>query len=1188
VPVAGHHDLKIRYITADKICWVNTASRALIAVDAQGKVLHTIENADLHGDWFINEFGILIVSLDKQLTGHLRRFNFKGEEQPIDERKLCPEGVPYLVYALNDQGDYVIHDRVVNLQRGELRRWSLPDHTSGFVLWRALYKDNKGRIWLGDDFGLYQLTISRSRFNRYLYSKSKHQEERKSIRGMLTHGDQLLVNVDQIGLFEADLKTGQSQMRPGSAHFGNYGLWLLSNHEIWSGRQKSIYRFVPGTSGGRLQTTDFTTWSICEDAQGNRWLGTEAHGLQVIAQGKETPEPFTRFNGFDELGTAFVLYIATDKAGYLWACANTGLYKIDPQKGVVARWWTGGKGEYHLPADNFYHFYTDDDGIFWIATTNGLLRVPSRESHKGSRHPAWIEAGSKRFNRSDGLPSETVYAVYEDRHGRLWLPTDQGIVCLDKKTGWVDIYYEADGIAHNEFNRAAHCKASDGTLYFGGLNGVTAFHPDEFKSEGDQVSDMPLVITRLEQLNGADNRLEDRTGELLRSATITLRPDDRYFSVEMALLSYESVHLVQYAWKIEGLDKDWHYQKERHINYGGLPYGRFTLRLKARSADGRWSDEVQVAVHSLRPWYLQTWFLVLMAALLAYGFRWYIRRRSRHHIEAQQKLERLVATATERIEQDKQTIQRQAEELRHLDKVKSNFFANVSHELRTPLTLILGPLGSVLQRNKLENQDFTLVKLAQMHARQLLQLVNQILDLSKMENDKLELRETPVRLYPFLRRVAAAFESHADQRGILFTFRFKVEKDLSVLLDAPKVETILNNLLSNALKFTPSDADGKVDLTVEHSGHSIQISVADTGRGIHPDDLPHVFNRFYQSQQPGAPIEGGTGIGLALCKELAELMQGSIRAESRELGAGSTFFLEIPLREVLGLQPEEPEWTGEDDLSVAALVPLDTAGATADQPLVLVVEDNASLRNYVQAVLSGQYRVVCAANGQEALEYLESASTKVSLIISDIMMPVMDGFQLLQRLKNAEAYWQVPVIMLTARADVRDQLLALRIGVDDYLLKPFESEELLARVSALLARYREKTQLMPEITEQGIVQDPGDLEETDLTAGELAFLEELETVVRRELRNETLSVGWLAAHFYMSERQLQRRINRLTGLSPNAYLREVRLETARFMLEQRSVQTMKEAALEVGFRDEKHFSQLFRERFGKSPAEYLR
>jgi DNA-binding response OmpR family regulator/two-component sensor histidine kinase len=457
-----------------------------------------------------------------------------------------------------------------------------------------------------------------------------------------------------------------------------------------------------------------------------------------------------------------------------------------------------------------------------------------------------------------------------------------------------------------------------------------------------------------------------------------------------------------------------------------------------------------------------------------------------------------------------------------------------------------------------------------------------------MENDKLELRETPVRLYPFLRRVAAAFESHADQRGILFTFRFKVEKDLSVLLDAPKVETILNNLLSNALKFTPSDADGKVDLTVEHSGHSIQISVADTGRGIHPDDLPHVFNRFYQSQQPGAPIEGGTGIGLALCKELAELMQGSIRAESRELGAGSTFFLEIPLREVLGLQPEEPEWTGEDDLSVAALVPLDTAGATADQPLVLVVEDNASLRNYVQAVLSGQYRVVCAANGQEALEYLESASTKVSLIISDIMMPVMDGFQLLQRLKNAEAYWQVPVIMLTARADVRDQLLALRIGVDDYLLKPFESEELLARVSALLARYREKTQLMPEITEQGIVQDPGDLEETDLTAGELAFLEELETVVRRELRNETLSVGWLAAHFYMSERQLQRRINRLTGLSPNAYLREVRLETARFMLEQRSVQTMKEAALEVGFRDEKHFSQLFRERFGKSPAEYLR
>ncbi|MBK7936617.1 MAG: response regulator [Lewinellaceae bacterium] len=770
----------------------------------------------------------------------------------------------------------------------------------------------------------------------------------------------------------------------------------------------------------------------------------------------------------------------------------------------------------------------------------------------------------------------------------------------------------------------SHFQDSNGVMYFGGLNGITAFNPADFARDEKETAHSPLKITTFQQLEGVSNKLEDRTEELLRTREIVIRPDDRFFNLELALLSYDETQLIQYAWKIEGLDEDWHYQKERNFNFGGVPYGTYRLRIKARAADGQWSEEVALTVRVLRPWYLQWWFLILAALLLGAGIRVYIRRRHRQHILEQKKLEVLVAKATDRIEQDKKTIEKQAAELRHLDKIKSNFFANVSHELRTPLSLLLGPIGTMIKRKRLENQDFTLAKLAQLHAKQLLQLVNQILDLSKLESGKLELHESPVLLYPLLRRIVAAFESHADQRGIRFIFQFQPEKDLRILVDAAKLETILNNLFSNALKFTPSDAGGTVGLAVENLAHTLRLTVSDTGRGIHPDDLPHVFNRFYQSAQPNAPTEGGTGIGLALCKELAELMQGRIWVESPEPGAGSRFFLEIPQKEVLGVvTAEEGEAIEEDETGPDVARPV-TIAAGHKEHTVLVVEDNKSLRDYIQLILSEKYHVATAENGQEALLMMNdelgmmndesgmmngnpkdssfithhssliihhSSFLTPHLIISDIMMPVMDGFQLLENLKNHAQYQHIPVIMLTARAEVQDQLRALRIGVDDYLLKPFEEEELLARVAALLEGFRGRERWRVEAAELPGAGAPAEVPEAiadEPTASELAWLEELETLVRRELQNDQISVTWLAGRLYLGERQLQRRINRLTGLAPNAYIREVRLQEARRLLEQRQVQSLKEAAWAVGFRDEKHFSQIFRERFGKSPADLLK
>jgi signal transduction histidine kinase/DNA-binding response OmpR family regulator len=553
-----------------------------------------------------------------------------------------------------------------------------------------------------------------------------------------------------------------------------------------------------------------------------------------------------------------------------------------------------------------------------------------------------------------------------------------------------------------------------------------------------------------------------------------------------------------------------------------------------------------------------------------------------------------------KIAHQKSLIEEQAEALRHLDRVKSNFFANVSHELRTPLTLMLGPIGSVLKRNKLENHDFTLLKLAQTHGKTLISLINQILDLSKIESHKMELNETSVLLYSFLRRITAAFESHAGRLGLNFYFQYEPDKNLQVLLDTNKMETILNNLLSNAMKFTPQG--GMVSVKVEDDANLLRLTVTDSGRGIHSSDINHVFDRFYQTSQPGAAAEGGTGIGLALSRELAELMKGKIRVES-EIGKGSAFFLEIPKKEVMGVAATSP-FEQEITTEIPSLLIPETKKADAFS--LLIVEDNSSLRDYLQLILSPYYQVITKENGQLALDFLQQKSNngdqwpiekKVHLIISDIMMPVMDGFQLLQAVKNDDRLRHLPFILLTARADSQDKLRALRTGVDDYLLKPFEEDELLARVDNLLRNFQHRFDLtddqmadnLPETSHPVTAEVAAvtSVAEMRFTREDLEWLESLENLVDQHLKNANLTADTLADLLALSRASFFRQVKRLTGLTPAQYLDEARFSKARFLLENNPGMQVKEVAFKVGFLHVQHFSKRFRERYGKYPSEYL-
>ncbi len=543
-------------------------------------------------------------------------------------------------------------------------------------------------------------------------------------------------------------------------------------------------------------------------------------------------------------------------------------------------------------------------------------------------------------------------------------------------------------------------------------------------------------------------------------------------------------------------------------------------------------------------------------------------------------------------------IEQQAYELQQLDAAKTRFFANVSHELRTPITLMLGPLSSALKSKTLDNKNTTFVTLAQVHSQQLLRLVNEILDLTKLESGKMITHEEPTEIYEFIRRLVATFESYGVQRDIKLIYNFDKNVPHVVMLDKPKFEKIFNNLLSNALKFTPNG--GIIETRITQTSAHWKLSVIDNGRGIHPDDLPHVFNRFYQTNQNDAPIEGGTGIGLALCYELSQVMGGKFSVQSK-LDEGATFTLELPMREVLGFDPLESystisglEYEPFNDLEKNS--PQQSFPINNQLSTILIVEDNRSLLEFLSNILSDNYNVLKAENGQVALEVLkrmeDSLTSLPDLIVSDIMMPIMDGFQLLVKLKADENLQSIPVIMLTARAEMQDKLKALTIGVDDYLIKPFVEDELFARIENLLRNKeaRKKAQINGETSESDESYLEGKVEDLVLKAisnEDKNWLDNVEVEVRNNISNDKFSIEDLSKLALMSERNFYRRLQNLTGLTPLKYIQEIKFNYARTLLEQQKMSSAKAVAAAIGIQKIQYFSKEFKERFGKSPSEYF-
>jgi signal transduction histidine kinase/CheY-like chemotaxis protein/streptogramin lyase len=1131
-PLPQFKRLAVFRVTARNTVWAIADDKHLLELTPDGRILHQIShpqasiiicfgqsNAGI-------EFFYFIPHPEKRDTKVFYSVDASGNrgEWPYSLLKASNQYMFPVSYAFDHTG--LIWDGI-----------SLRDSTRGAILTtvpqtsgepienRSFYRDRDGLFWLGTSFGVYQVKLAENYFHRLFYQENNNGESVTAIRGITVAGDQVFANLERLGLYTSPrlggvprrLYTPERIDTNGAAFARAYGLTHNEQGTLYGNIGDAFVRYQPAT--GAYTTIDlpegYVMWTLHSFGPG-QWIVGGQRGLLLFDPRQGRLKPFTGYNQFTELSWAHLLHIAPDRQGMFWICANTGLYTVDPQKGITARYWSGGKGRFYLPAESYQHFYQDTRGVYWLATANaGLIRWDRRQNRY------------RQFRRSEGLSNDNIYAVYPDKGGYLWMSSDYGIMQFDPTRFTTRSFFVEDGITHNEFNRIAHHQDKNGWIYFGGLKGVTAFDPNDFRTQKPDAK-LPLRITSFRQYVSSAGKIVDKTDGVIATNTITLAPGDRSSVLDFALLNYTNAEKNVYAYQFAGIDKDWTYQAEPSLRLSNLPYGEHQLLIKAQAADGQWSaNTLSIKLVVVRPFYLRTWFVVMMVLLVGGGIWAWLRWRIWRHQAEQTRLQQEISQATARIEGDKEIIGQQAQDLRRLINTRSHFFTNISHEFRTPLTVILGMAAELKRTNTPEwNQTFgRMPDLIERNGNNLLRLVNQILDLSKIEAGEMQLHPVQTDLVAFTRYMSESFHSGAKARDIELHV-VSGEETCVADIDRDKLQDILSNLLSNALKFTPSGGhiycglkrgDGWQPLSplgyheeLTPTSHLdspwIRLCVSDTGPGVEPGSMPKIFNRFYQAENGHVSQTGGTGIGLALVRELVLLMQGGL-AVGNLPGQGAEFVVSLPLTRqarlaeeplpaLLPVSPEDAPWTGPE-------------GATpGNAPTLLLVEDNDDVAAYIHTCLETEYRVLRAANGQAGIEL--ALEKMPDIILSDVMMPLKDGFELCDTLKNDPRTSHIPIVLLTAKAAHSDRLAGLRRGADAYLIKPFGREELLLVLANLIQTRRMLQAYYSQLALGVAPTGPAPAAIADSADwGEDAFLVKLRTTLEAHLQNTELSVDTL-------------------------------------------------------------------------------
>lgn len=919
--------------------------------------------------------------------------------------------------------------------------------------------------------------------------------------------------------------------------------------------------------GARLNILgQWPVWSTMDFEQtddGTVWASTSSTYIMAFRPGASQPEAKQAFN----VDFTFIPSLLKLNDGTMLISAfYQQIMKMDPKTGKLSQQEIPDmqrciRKSVYIPTD----MHQDKEGNVWIGTvSNGLLRYNPQ---------------TNQMNRIAGLSCSDVGAIEEDMQGNLWISTMKGLNRLDTKTGSITALYKADGLAGDEFCDRASCQLPNGSLVFGGSDGVTMFNPAEI----DTLRKIPLKFCDLKIHNQLVRPMADGPIEAMLDSCdeIRLEHSQNSFAISYTALDFGEYERVHYYYKLEGFDNDWIDAGSRHAaGYANLPSGHYTFRVRTSdcASDEVTCDERQISV-IVEPAPMFSWWAWMIYLALGLLLAWYLYRNAKRVVAARR--------AARQAQMEKE------QELR-TNQMNMSFFANIAHEFRTPLTMIAGPVGQLAKSDKIDGEERGLLSIAQRSIQRMFRLVNQLMDFNKLENDTLRLSVEQIDVVALLNSICDTFEFNVKEKGLTLN-RLGMEDQLMAWTDGDKLEKIVSNLLSNALKFTPSG--GRIDVQLDVVDNKVKVSVADTGKGIPEEQRENIFKRYYQlDNQTKAIVNYGTGIGLYYSRRLAELHHGTLTAGNREEGSGAVFTLVYPMNEEAYTDAERRPLEGDSALAVGAQLsparsamllgsaknyhpsPTTSHQDEDDRPTILVVDDDTEIINYMRMLFSHDYRLITCLDADTALE--EMRAEEPNIVLSDVAMPGKDGYQLCQEIKQDIQLSHIPVILVTAKITAENQVEGLNVGADAYVTKPFEPAVLSALIQSQL---KNRDRVRKLLTKATTTEDEG--VDNALSEQDKHFMEELYKLMEEELSNSELDVTRITKMLYISRTKLYYKIKGLTGETPSSFFRTYKLNRAAELLKG-GKHTVAEIADMTGFSTQSHFSVVFKKQFGVTPTEY--
>ena len=983
-------------------------------------------------------------------------------------------------------------------------------------------------------------------------------------------------------------------------------LWIGQDNKISMYRQGAIVRQWDFSQ--YISNSSSSVYLFREDQHGNIWLGTADNGVLML---NTNTGIFTRFNSTKDLDVN-ALYV--DKSGKVWAGTEDGVYSIynnveskeNAINGVIGnssipfsiieddygQMWIGtlARGIFvfdknkklmaHLgdkppfPSNSVNQLIKDEDGGIWAATHCGLVYFPNAQTPNNF----------KTYGEEQGISDNHIRSLVQDRQGNIWVSMFSGIACFDRQKKKFYNYDYQSGIPTGNFCVGAAVISASGIVYFGSPGGICSFNPQLLTD----LKDMPVVqIIDCEQIVSTTEKQQRIIVPLDENGVAHLRHDENTFKITFTSDNYAQEGNVEYSYLMKGLDDKWYETEgDNEVTFRNLSPGEYTFKVRAKLKSQEWENakvaEMKVIVEP--PLWL-TWWAKLIYALIVGGIIYYIFRSYTNQLKLRASLEKT---------------RWEAQQKQELNEERLRFFTNITHELRTPLTLIMGPLEDLMADVRLPEVLSKKVRSIHASSERLLNLINEILEFRKTETQNRRLTVAHADLKTFVQEIGNRFKDLNRNPNVAFNVSVS-EQPVDIYFDSEVIRTVLNNLISNAIKYTPK---GSISLTLSMEDGKVVISVKDTGYGISKKALPHIYERYYQAK--GLHQASGTGIGLALVKSFAKLHEAELKVESEE-GMGTEFRFVLDAentypnalhKEDAPIEEEKQELLAQEEISEPEEEQEDA------RPLILVVEDNDDIRQYIDESLCEDYRIIQARNGKEGRD--QAFQEMPALIVSDIMMPEMDGIEMMKILKNDIRTSHIPIILLTAKTSPLDQEEGYDSGADSYLMKPFSAKLLQSRIRNILSGRRRLAEYiiqhnMPSAagmstltSSAGEASGQQSLEEAELAASipELSpldkkFMEKLNRLIEENMTTVDIDIAFMTDKMAMSHSSFYRKVKALTGVSANEYIRKMKLQRSMVLL-QEGESNVTEVAMLTGFNNIGYFRKCFKKEYGISPSEVLK